>query len=157
MAKLKRLNLNSIRKLLSLIQNQIDQPKKDRGISRLPHNPDSLHQNHDEFRDTIYFIQNTLKIDAPSLSDLHYRFSKLDEKILKKLFEKLPDELNIDEKIDLIAVNGTGFGYGEKRELKWMRKAQIRKVSSYVKKKLLMEILGKVNIKTKRVLTNALL
>ncbi len=133
------------------------------------------------YRDTVYFIQNAIKIDAPSLSDLHYRFSKLDEKLLKKLFEKLLEELNIGEKIELIAVDGTGFGYGGKRELNWMRGAQIRKVSSHVKvellvgkvrdssiifgvniakayrdeRKLLMEILGKV--KAKKILADALI
>ena len=82
----------------------------------------------------------------------------------------------------MIAADGTGFGYGEKRELNWMRGSQIRKVSSHVKvellvgkvrgkaiilgvnmgktysdeRKLLMEILEKVNIKTKKVLADAL-
>ncbi len=32
------------------------------------------------------------KIDAPSLSDLHYRFSKLDEELLEELFRKLLEE-----------------------------------------------------------------
>ena len=77
----------------------------------------------------------------PSLSDLHYRFSKLDENLLKKLFERLLEELYIGEEIEMIAVDGTGFGYGEKRELKWMRGAQMRKVSSHVKVELLV---GKV-------------
>ncbi len=77
----------------------------------------------------------------PSLSDLHYRFSKLDEKLLKKLFERLLDKLDIGEEIEVIAVDGTGFGYGGKRELKWMRGAQIRKVSSHVKVEPLQEVL----------------
>ena len=86
-AKLKRQSINSLRKLLSLIQNKIDQPKKARGRPKTY--PDSLiilaffikTMMNFSYRDTIYFIQNTLKIDAPSLSDLHYRFSKLDEKL----------------------------------------------------------------------------
>ena len=188
MAKLKRQSINSIRKLLSLIQNEIDQPKKGRGRPKTY--PDSLiilsffikTMMNLSYRDTIYFIQNVLKIDAPSISDLHYRFSKLDEKLLKELFEKLLNELNIGEEIELIAVDGTGFGYGGKRELNWMRGAQIRKVSSHVKvelivgkvrdraiilgvnmgeaysdeRKLLMEILEKVNIKAKKILADAL-
>ena len=87
-AKLKRQSINSLRELLSLIQNEIDQSKRKRGRPKTY--PDSLiilaffikTMMNFSYRDTIYFIQNTLKIDAPSLSDLHYRFSKLDEKLL---------------------------------------------------------------------------
>ena len=98
------------------------------------------------------------------------------------MFKKLLDKLNIGKEIELIAVDGTGFGYGEKRELNWMRGSQIRKVSSHVKvellvgkvrgsaiilgvnmgeaysdeRKLLMKILEKVNIKAKKILADAL-
>ena len=40
------------------------------------------------------------------------------------MFEKLLDKLNIGEKVELIAADGTGFGYGEQIKLNWMRGAQ---------------------------------
>ena len=57
------------------------------------------------------------------------------------MFEKLLDKLNIGEKVELIAADGTGFGYGEQIKLNWMRGSQIREVSSHVKVELMV---GKV-------------
>ena len=47
--------------------------------------------------DTVYYIQHALEVKAPSISTLHYRFSKL--------------ELKVKNKLEMIVVDETGFRY----------------------------------------------
>ncbi len=76
LAKLKRINIDSIRKPLSLIQNEIDKPKKGRGRPKTY--PDSLiiltffikTMMNLSYRDTVYFIQNTIRHAFPIRSTL---------------------------------------------------------------------------------------
>ena len=46
--------------------------------------------------------------------------------------------------IDLIVVDGTGFGYSEKRKINLMRGKKIREVSSHVKVELVVGRMGKM-------------
>ena len=50
----------------------------------------------------------------------------------------------VDERaeIELMVVDGTGFGYNDKRKLNWMRGKKIREVSSHVKVELVVGRMG---------------
>ena len=89
--------------------------------------------NNLSFREVVYWFKQ-LKGKTPSISTLHYRFSKISLNVLKKLFRILKKKLSnkVKEK-KLMIVDGTGFGFDKTFLLKWLRGAELRKVRSHVK------------------------
>jgi len=71
---------------------------------------------------------------VPVLGDYHYRVKKLDEGVLKKILEESTKHF-FRAKWDFkyLIVDGTGFGFGSKYTLNWMRGTQVREVSSHVR------------------------
>jgi len=45
------------------------------------------------FREVIVILERELKIKLPALSTLHYRLSKLDNKILEEVILKISEEI----------------------------------------------------------------
>ena len=64
----------------------------------------------------------------------------------EELFERVLGIFRVEEMagIELMVVDGTGFGYNEKRKLNWMRGKKIREVSSHVKVELVVGRMGKM-------------
>ena len=62
----------------------------------------------------------------------------------EELFERVLGIFRVEEmaEIELMVVDGTGFGYNEKRKLNWMRGKKIREVSSHVKVELVVGKMG---------------
>ena len=71
---------------------------------------------------------------VPVLGDYHYRVKKLDEELLKKILDESTKHF-FRAKWDFkyLIVDGTGFGFGSKYILNWMRGTQVREVSSHVR------------------------
>jgi len=146
---LKRLSANMIKKLLQLIEERLKQlPSKKRKRGRPKVYSDSfilliyfikVLRNY-SFRDTVFYLEEILGEKIPSISTLHYRFSKLEILYFEELFEGMLEILRVGEmaEIELMVVDGTGFGYNDKRKLNWMRGKKIREVSSHVKVELVV-------------------
>ncbi|HEY8542247.1 MAG TPA: transposase [Pseudothermotoga sp.] len=90
------------------------------------------------FRDTVFYFEEILGVKVPSISTLHYRFSKLDMLYFKKLFDRVLEKLKVDEELELMVVDGTRFGYDDKQRLNWMRGRKIREVSSHVRVEIIV-------------------
>lgn len=88
------------------------------------------------FRELIYWARQILG-EVPALSTLHYRFRKISLKVIRKIEQAIIDEIlkeNEDKKfIEIITIDGTGFGYDQIYRLNYMRGQEIREVSSHVK------------------------
>ena len=72
---------------------------------------------------------------VPALSVYHYRVKKLDEGPLQKLVEKSGKVLfqkNLEEWESLMT-DGTGFGFGQKDVLHWLRGTEVRQVQFHVR------------------------
>jgi len=103
--KLKRLTPDTIQKLIKLIENELtpQDGKRKRGRPKVYSDSFILLVSFIKtmmnlsFRDTVYHIQHTLKMKSPSVSTLHYRFSKLDERLLEKIFEKVLEKPKVNE------------------------------------------------------------
>ena len=146
---LKRLSANMIKKLLQLIEERLKQlPSKKRKRGRPKVYSDSfilliyfikVLRNY-SFRDTVFYLEEILGEKIPSISTLHYRFSKLEILHFEELFERVLGIFRVDEmvEIELMVVDGRGFGYNDKRKLNWMRGKKIREVSSHVKVELVV-------------------
>jgi hypothetical protein len=190
MATLKRLSKDDIKQLLKLIENDMKEPTHKRGRPKVYSDKFIMLVffiktiRGYSFRDTVFYLEKELNMKMPSISTLHYRFSKLDKKYLEKLFNKILEKLEIDEEFEMVAVDGTGFGYDDKRDLSWMRGKKIRQVSSHVKvelivgrkgeeketmligvnmvpaysdeRKLLLEMIDGMNVKVKYIMADAL-
>jgi hypothetical protein len=95
MATLKRLSKDDIKQLLKLIENDMKEPTHKRGRPKLYLGKFIMLVffiktiRGYSFRDTIFYLEKELNTKMPSISTLHYRFSKLDKKYLEKLFDKL--------------------------------------------------------------------
>jgi len=118
---LKRLSANMIKKLLQLIEERLKQlPSKKRKRGRPKVYLDSfilliyfikVLRNY-SFRDTVFYLEEILGEKIPSISMLHYRFSKLEILHFEELFERVLEILRVDEmaEIELMVVDGTGIG-----------------------------------------------
>ena len=113
---LKRLSANMIKKLLQLIEERLKQlPSKKRKRGRPKVYSDSfilliyfikVLRNY-SFRDTVFYLEEILGEKIPSISTLHYRFSKLEILHFEELFERVLGIFRVDEmaEIELMVVD----------------------------------------------------
>lgn len=187
---LKRLSIDMVKTLLQLIEDELKESsrKRKRGRPRVYSESFILLIffikviRGYSFRDTVFYLEEALKVKMPAISTLHYRFSKLNMMYFEKLFEKVLEELGVEDTLELMVVDGTGFGYDDKQRLNWMRGKKMREVSSHVKvevivgkkkkeailvgvraghaysdeRKLLLELMEKTGVKARCVIGDAL-
>jgi hypothetical protein len=78
---------------------------------------------------------------VPVPGDYHYRVKKLDEGLLKKILDESTKQF-FRTKWDFkyLIVDRTGFGFGSKYILNWMRGTQVREVNSHVRLVILVAV-----------------
>jgi len=143
---LKRLSVDMVKSLLQLIEDEVKESshKKKRGRPRVYSESFILLvffikvMRGCSFRDTVFYLEEILNLKIPAISTLHYRFSKLNVSHFEKLFEKVLEKLGVQDTLEIMVVDGTGFGYDEKQRLNWMRGKKIREVSSHVKVEIIV-------------------
>jgi phosphoribosyl-ATP pyrophosphohydrolase len=87
------------------------------------------------FRDLRSELKERIK-KAPHISNLHYRFKKIDEKIMEELLEYVRKEVEKRYKIKgykYIVIDGTGFGYNTKYNQRIKRGKEIRQIKSHIR------------------------
>jgi len=154
---LKRLSVDTIKKLLQLIEKHIEssQTKRKRGRPKIYSDSFILLiyfikvlRNY-SFRDTVFYLKEILGEKMPAISTLHYRFNKIEMSYFEELFEEVLKIMGIDEgeEIEFMVVDGTGFGYDDKQRLNWMRGKKVREVSSHVRVEMMVgRIKGKRDV-----------
>ena len=87
---------------------------------------------------------------VPVISNLHYRFKKIDEKIINKILlevsEKILKSIRFKQDKVIAVVDGTGFGYNCPFYQRVNRGAEIRKIKSHVKAVYIVFVKGKKRI-----------
>ena len=107
------------------------------------------------FREVIVILERELKRKLPSLSTLHCRLSKLDNKLLEKIILKISKEIikkkilerNISSVTAILITDATGFSYSNKFYANFKRGLEIRKIKAHIKTQAIGIYIPELNLR----------